>query len=190
MLLLSTILLAVGNSFPVLAIARFLQGASGGTVWTIGLALLFETVGQENLGKTIGTIFSFCSVASLFAPVIGGLLYEKTGYTGVFGLGIALVVIDFIMRLLMIENKVAARYTTSHPASPDANYSTTESSTADESTPLIQHNSPELDLYRLAAPKTRLTRALPILLTLRDPGLYVFQGTKCLKPKYYLGGTS
>ena len=56
MLLLSTILLAVGRSIPVLAIARLLQGASGGTVWTVGLALLTETVGQNNLGKTIGTV--------------------------------------------------------------------------------------------------------------------------------------
>lgn len=170
LLLLSTILLAVGKSMPVLAIARLLQGASGGTVWTIGLALLIETVGQENLGKTIGTIFSFCSVASLFAPVVGGLLYAKTGYTGVFGLGITLIVIDFIMRLLMIENKVAARYTTSRPATLEGNHPTIENS-ADESTPLLQRVSPELNLYRLPAPKTRLTRALPILLTLRDPGL-------------------
>lgn len=56
LLLLSTILLAVGNSIPILALARFLQGASGGTVWTIGLALLIETVGQQNLGVTIGTV--------------------------------------------------------------------------------------------------------------------------------------
>ncbi|KAF2658807.1 MFS general substrate transporter [Lophiostoma macrostomum CBS 122681] len=170
LLLLSTILLAVGNSIPVLAVARFLQGASGGTVWTIGLALLIETVGQENLGKTIGTIFSFCSVAGLFAPVIGGLLYEKTGYTGVFGLGIALIAIDFLLRLFMIEKKVAAKYTTSPPATPEANPPATENS-ANESTPLIQRSPEELDPYRLPTPKTRLTRALPILLTLRDPGL-------------------
>ena len=65
LLLLSTILLAVGTSIPVLSLARFLQGASGGTVWTIGLALLTETVGQENLGKTIGTV-SFRSPLPLY----------------------------------------------------------------------------------------------------------------------------
>lgn len=38
-LLLATILLALGQSVAVLAIARFLQGASGGVVWTIGMAI-------------------------------------------------------------------------------------------------------------------------------------------------------
>ncbi|CBX93809.1 hypothetical protein LEMA_P034830.1 [Plenodomus lingam JN3] len=39
LLLLATVLLAVGQSIAVLAIARFLQGASGGVVWTIGMAI-------------------------------------------------------------------------------------------------------------------------------------------------------
>jgi MFS family permease len=175
LLLLSTILLAVGNSIPILALARFLQGASGGTVWTIGLALLLETVGQANLGKTIGTIFSFCSVAGLFGPVVGGFLYAKTGYVGIFSVGIALIVVDFMMRLLMIEKKVAARYTTkpSRPTSPDSSLSA--SSTVDESTPLLLDGAPLQEetqtSYRLPEPKSRITKALPILLVLRDPAL-------------------
>lgn len=55
-LLLATILLFVGESLPVLAIARIFQGISGAFVWTIGLALCLETVGPENLGKTIGSV--------------------------------------------------------------------------------------------------------------------------------------
>ncbi|PVH90849.1 MFS general substrate transporter, partial [Periconia macrospinosa] len=38
-LLLATILLALGKSVTELAIARSLQGASGGVVWTIGIAI-------------------------------------------------------------------------------------------------------------------------------------------------------
>lgn len=45
MLVCATVLLAVGQSVAVLAIARFLQGASGGVVWTIGLAIIIEAVG-------------------------------------------------------------------------------------------------------------------------------------------------
>ena len=167
LLLLSTILLAVGRSVPVLALARFLQGASGGTVWTIGLALIVETVGQENLGKTVGTIFSFISVASLFSPVIGGLLYAKTGYIGVFGVGIALISIDFVMRLLMIEKKVAAKYVDSDSDSSSGS----DPYEATEDTPLLFQGFTGHDYYRLPEPKNRITRALPILLVLRDPGL-------------------
>ena len=55
-LLLATALLFIGNSVPVLVVARILQGISGAFVWTIGLALCLETVGPENLGKTIGSV--------------------------------------------------------------------------------------------------------------------------------------
>ncbi|KAF2121490.1 major facilitator superfamily domain-containing protein [Lophiotrema nucula] len=168
LLLVSTILLAVGRSVPVIALARFLQGASGGAVWTIGLALLLETVGQENLGKAIGSVFSFTSVAGLFAPVIGGLLYAKSGYKGVFGVGIALIGVDFLMRLLMIEKKVAARYKTSSTPPPEIDGATAE---PDETSPFLSSSGEDLSAYRLPEPKQRITRALPILLLLKDPGM-------------------
>lgn len=169
LLLLSTILLAVGKTVWLLAIARFLQGASGGTVWTIGLALLIETVGQENLGKTIGSIFSFVSVAGLFAPVVGGLLYSQTGYTGVFGVGVAMVAVDFIMRVLMIEKKVAAKYVASRSLTIHSEPS--DESSPGESTLLLNDEPSDINYYRLAEPKYWLTKAFPILLVLKDPGL-------------------
>ncbi len=55
-LLLATVLLFTGTSVPVLAIARVAQGASSAFVWTIGMALCMDTVGPENLGKTIGSV--------------------------------------------------------------------------------------------------------------------------------------
>ncbi len=55
-LLLATLLLLLGQSIPVLALARILQGISAAVVWTIGLALTLDTVGPENLGKTIGSV--------------------------------------------------------------------------------------------------------------------------------------
>ena len=55
-------------------------------------------------------IFSLVSVGSLGAPAIGGVLYEKTGYAGVSGVALALLALDFLMRVLVIEKKVAKRY--------------------------------------------------------------------------------
>lgn len=52
----ATILLYIGESIAVLAVARVLQGASGAYVWIVGLALCQETVGPKNLGKTIGSV--------------------------------------------------------------------------------------------------------------------------------------
>jgi len=61
-LLGATVLLFLGTTVPVLAIARVLQGISGAFVWTIGLALCLETVGPQNLGKTIGSVWWFLCV--------------------------------------------------------------------------------------------------------------------------------
>jgi len=55
-LLGATVMLFLGTSMPVLVIARILQGISAAFVWTIGLALCLETVGPQNLGKTIGSV--------------------------------------------------------------------------------------------------------------------------------------
>ena len=142
-------------------------------VWTLGLAIIVETVGQENLGKTMGTIFSFISVAGLFSPICGGLLYAKTGYNGVFGVGIGLVAIDFILRILMVEKKVRDEYLPSDTNTQTEQSAGTSESEDTEQTPLLpDSNTSDADeRYRLTPPKNRITRELPILLLLRDPGL-------------------
>lgn len=55
-LLAATILLSVGRSMPVLITARVLQGTSSAVVWTVGLAMVLDTVGPGDLGKTIGSV--------------------------------------------------------------------------------------------------------------------------------------
>lgn len=64
-LLLSTLLLLLGRTIAVLAMARIFQGISAAVVWTIGLALTLDTVGSENLGKTIGSVRKCPNLASL-----------------------------------------------------------------------------------------------------------------------------
>ena len=55
-LLVATLLLLLGQTVAVLAVARVLQGISAAVVWTVGLALVLDTVGPDNLGKTIGSV--------------------------------------------------------------------------------------------------------------------------------------
>lgn len=55
-MLVSTITFALGQSMAVLIIARIFQGISAAVVWTVGLALVLDTVGPDNLGKTIGSV--------------------------------------------------------------------------------------------------------------------------------------
>lgn len=176
-LLGATVLLFLGNTVPVLALARVLQGISAAFVWTIGLALCLETVGPENLGKTIGSIFSFISVGNLCAPLLGGVLYKKAGYPGVFGIGFAVLAIDFVMRLLVIEKKVARRYIAQDPhAASDINANNDQSNNDEEQgngeeEPLLGSKSEDEKAFKLSPNQPRLAHYIPILPCLSDPRL-------------------
>lgn len=91
----STTLLFLGQTIGALILARILQGVSAAVVWTIGLAMIPDTVGSERLGIVIGSMFSFISVGELIAPVLGGIVYKKAGDGAVFGMGFGLLAIDF-----------------------------------------------------------------------------------------------
>lgn len=172
-LLLATVLLFMGNNIPTLVVARLLQGCSAAFVWTIGLALCVETVGKDNLGKTIGSIFSFISVGNLVAPLLGGVLYKKAGYAGVFGIGFAILAIDFVMRLLVIEKKVARRYNVTSQGDSnesDASNSNDEEAANNEEEPLLGSKS-EDDYYVISKDQPAIVRKVPILPCFKNPRL-------------------
>ena len=122
--------------------------------------------------------------------MIGGVLYEKTGYMGVFGVAIGVLALDFIMRLLMVEKKTASRYMpleNSDETNPE-NQDTEEENGGHvpaESDPLLSHSSgtattstgtdDEQDLapYKIQEEPGRLARALPITICFRSPRLVV-----------------
>jgi MFS family permease len=174
-LTLATVLLFVGKSIAALIIARILQGTSAAVVWTIGMALVMDTVGSEKLGITIGSIFSFISVGELFAPVVGGVVYNRAGPNAVLGLGLVLLAIDFAMRLLVVEKKVAARYGLVDP--PSDNSSQTErqdEEEANEESPLMGKNN-DLEDWKVSKDQPKWVKALPVIYCLRNPRLLCAQ---------------
>ncbi|KAI0845917.1 MFS general substrate transporter [Daldinia vernicosa] len=185
-LLAATIMLALGQSLLVLFVARVLQGISAGVVWTIGFAMVLDTVGSENLGKVIGSMFSLISVGGLMAPVIGGVLYEKTGYAGVFGVAAGVLGLDFLMRLLVVEKKTAAKYNVDQvPHSQDGeqdshrDHEATQSDSVEDATEhdALLHNKKlkdgDIESYKIRHEPNRIVRALPILVCFRSPRLCV-----------------
>jgi predicted MFS family arabinose efflux permease len=55
-------------------------------------------------------IHSLVAISELSAPPLGGVLYDRTGFSGVLTASLAALFIDFCMRLLVIEKKVAKEY--------------------------------------------------------------------------------
>jgi len=109
-LLGSTALLNVGNSIGLLAAGRIWQGASAAVVWVVGLALLADTVPQQRLATATGWLSIGMSLGLLLSPLLGGVVYDHAGYNAVFAMAYALIGVDIVLRLLLIEKKVAARW--------------------------------------------------------------------------------
>lgn len=180
-LLGSTTLLYAGQTVPLLILARILQGISGAVVWTVGLALIRDTVGSDKLGVTIGTMFSFISVGELVAPVLGGIIYDKAGNGAVFAMAFSLLGLDFIMRLFVIEKKIARKYgledNNKKPASAPSSQEDQDPESgngAGENSPLLQRNSREEDgrlAWKIPKDQPKLIQKFPILATLRNPRL-------------------
>ncbi|ETS85443.1 hypothetical protein PFICI_03468 [Pestalotiopsis fici W106-1] len=177
-LLAGTVMLALGRSIAVLILARALQGMSATVVWTIGLAMVLDTVGTENLGKTMGVIFSTISVGELVAPVLGGVLYDKTGYGGVFGLAVGIIGIDFVMRLFLIEKKTAAKYDNSLLANGAVNAREHDHGHGTNGDDDIGPGEQDAllpgkvdEAYKIKHEPSELVRSIPILYCLRNPRL-------------------
>lgn len=78
--------------------------------WVIGLALLADTVPQEHLAQAMGYVSLGMSLGILIAPLLGGIVFDRAGYDAVFGMAYGLIGLDIILRLLLVEKKVAARW--------------------------------------------------------------------------------
>lgn len=50
------------------------------------------------------------SLGILISPLLGGIVYEHAGYNAVFAMAYALIGLDIVLRLLLVEKKVARRW--------------------------------------------------------------------------------
>lgn len=106
----ATALLCFATNVYLLLLSRGLQGLSAAVVYTVGFALLADTVGSNAIGEWMGYIFLCLNVGMTMAPTIGGVMYDHTGYYSIFILLFSLIVLDILMRLVMVEKRSAARW--------------------------------------------------------------------------------
>ncbi|KAF9892506.1 hypothetical protein FE257_001615 [Aspergillus nanangensis] len=107
----STVMFWVATTLMSLVIARILQGLSAAVVWTVGMALVIDTVGKDQVGSAMGYVSMSMTLGTVFGPFIGGAVLSRLGYHAVFVIAIALIAFDIVLRLFMIEQKTAAKWT-------------------------------------------------------------------------------
>ena len=106
----ATALLAVGTSIRLWIAGRLLQGVSAGMLWVVCLALLTDTVGPGGIGQAVGIIGIPMSIGPIVGPLLGGVIDARGGYFAVFGLMFAMLGVDAVLRLVMIEKKDAQKW--------------------------------------------------------------------------------
>jgi MFS family permease len=117
----ATVLLHRGQSIAILTLARALQGVSAAIVWSSGLALLADTVSPSRIGHVMGYMYLAMSLGLLSGPLLGGVLFEHAGYDAVFAAAYGLIGVDLILRLCLVEKKLATRWTTARVAADEIN---------------------------------------------------------------------
>ena len=106
----ATVLLAVGTNVGLWVAGRLLQGVSAGMLWVVCLALLTDTVGPAGIGQAVGVIGIPMSIGPIIGPLLGGVIYAHGGYYAIFGLMFAMLGVDAVLRLVMIEKRVAQKW--------------------------------------------------------------------------------
>lgn len=127
-----------------------MQGLSAAVTYTVGLALLVDTVGRQNIGQWMGTALSSSSFGLIVSPLLGGIVYAKAGYMSVFAMALSLIVVDIVMRLVMIEKKNAAHYKPLESLVPENGFYGTftqeQSSQHEQTNSPLQQNKPQNDI--------------------------------------------
>lgn len=103
-------MLCAGTSVHTFLIGRALQGMSAAMVWTAGLALLADNVEKGELGQCLGYVTMAINAGTLLGPLSGGIVYDKGGYFAVYEMAFALIGLDILLRLVLIEKRTARKY--------------------------------------------------------------------------------
>ena len=106
----ATALLAIGTNIGLWVAGRLLQGVSAGMLWVVCLALLTDTVGSAGIGQAVGVIGIPMSIGPIAGPLLSGVIYAHGGYYADFGLMFAMLGVDAVLRLAMIEKRVAQKW--------------------------------------------------------------------------------
>jgi MFS family permease len=176
----ATVMLCVGTSITILVVGRLLQGLSAAVVWTTGLALLVDTVGEEDVGQTMGIISMAYSVGILIGPLLGGVVYASSGYYAVFYMAFGLIALDIVLRFSFIEKKVAARWLGFNGIAAPGSTTTTETSPTSHELRL-RDNSVEIE----AQPQRSVEPARPRRPTRRLPPVVILLGSRRLLAAFW-----
>ncbi|KAF2174028.1 hypothetical protein M409DRAFT_62206 [Zasmidium cellare ATCC 36951] len=145
---------------------RGLQGFASAIVWTTALAVLVDTVGQEELGEYAGYIGLALNLGNVAGPVLGGVDHEYGGVHGVFGLCMAVIGVDVVLRLIMKERQRKPFAVTMPNPSPDSGSESNKEATIELASPPTFSTSSALETSSLVRHSVSKRTRIPVIFRL------------------------
>jgi len=107
----TTLLFAFARSYPLLILARVLQGLSATATWTAGMALLADHFPRASRGRAMGTVFACANLGVLVGPALAGWLSQRFGLRAPFLAAAGLALVDALARVTLLKDVPAVRDT-------------------------------------------------------------------------------
>ncbi|HEY9867986.1 MAG TPA: MFS transporter, partial [Candidatus Obscuribacterales bacterium] len=97
----ATALFCWAGDFPLMLVARVLQGAASACTWTAGLAFIAEHFAARRV-EMMGLAMVGSTAGSVLGPTVGGTLFDSGGYALPFVVTGVMVAVDACLRFLFL----------------------------------------------------------------------------------------
>jgi len=98
----ATILFAFAGSFPLLLVARVLQGIAAAATWVAGLSMVADHFPSNQRGKAMSTVFACANIGMFLGPAFAGWMTRVWNIRAAFLFAAGLAVLDAVVRLALL----------------------------------------------------------------------------------------
>lgn len=96
------LLASLSVNFPMLMIARILQGAGTGIALPLMFNIILEQSPRSHLGLLMGVGNMVCAIAPALGPTVGGIACESIGWRAMFAILIPFIILAFFIGFFTI----------------------------------------------------------------------------------------
>ncbi len=98
----STILFAFAGNFPLLLVARVLQGVAAAATWVAGLSMVADHFPANQRGKAMSTVFACANLGLFLGPAFAGWMTRVWDIRAAFLFAAGLAVLDAGVRITLL----------------------------------------------------------------------------------------
>jgi DHA2 family multidrug resistance protein len=100
---LASVLCGMATTFPMLIVARVLQGLAGGGLMAKAQAILFETFPKEEQATAQGLFGAIVIAGPAIGPTLGGYLVTNIGWRWIFFVNVPVGILAVLMSLAFLQ---------------------------------------------------------------------------------------